>query len=177
MKNATTTTTALSQNGTRQPHENLISSGRATTGMKMRAARICPPWVPVSVHDVKNERRESGACSRVSDDAPACSPAAESPCARRHSTSRAGANQPICAKPGRQPMTKVESPISSRVNISTFCRPMRSPKWPRMTAPKGRAIYANPKVANDITRAAWSPDGKNTVGKMRAAAEPNRKKS
>ncbi len=40
MKNATTTTTALSQNGTRHPHENLISSGRATTGMKIRAARI-----------------------------------------------------------------------------------------------------------------------------------------
>lgn len=74
-------------------------------------------------------------------------------------------------------MTNVETPISTRVNISTRWRPIRSPKWPMMTAPKGRATYAKPKVANDITSAASLPDGKNTVGKMSAAAEPKMKKS
>ena len=73
----------------------LMSSGSATTGMKTSAARIWPPWVPVSVQEVKNERRSSGACSSVSELAPACSPAAESPCSSRHSTSSAGAPQPI----------------------------------------------------------------------------------
>ena len=36
-------------------------------------------------------------------------------------------------------MTKVEAPISSSVNMRTFRRPTLSPKWPRMTAPTGRA--------------------------------------
>ena len=107
--------------------------------MKTSAARIWPPWVPVSVHDVKKERRSSGACSSVSELAPACSPAAESPWSSRQKTSSAGAAQPILSYDGRQPMRNVEKPISTRVNMRTFCRPTRSPKWPRMTAPKGRA--------------------------------------
>ena len=45
----------------------------------------------------------------------------------------------IWSKVGRRPIAKVETPISTRVNISTFCRPIRSPKWPRMIAPIGRA--------------------------------------
>ena len=139
MKNATTTTTALSQNGMRQPMPYLISSGRARTGMKTRAARIWPPWVPVRVQEVKKERRLSGACSSVMEEAPACSPAAERPWQSRASTSRTGAHQPTVLKSGRQPMTKVEAPISSSVNMRTFRRPTRSPKWPRMTAPTGRA--------------------------------------
>ena len=49
----------------RQPMLYLISSGRARTGMKTRAARIWPPWVPVRVQEVKKERRLSGACSSV----------------------------------------------------------------------------------------------------------------
>ena len=117
----------------------LMSSGSATTGMKTSAARICPPWVPVSVQEVKNERRSSGECSSVSELAPACSPAAERPCSTRHSTSSAGAPQPMASYDGRQPIRNVETPISSSVNSSTFCRPIRSPKWPTKTAPTGRA--------------------------------------
>ena len=56
-------------------------------------------------------------------EAPACSPAAERPWQSRASTSRAGAHQPIVLKSGRQPMTKVEAPISSSVNMRTFRRP------------------------------------------------------
>ena len=107
--------------------------------MKTRAARIWPPWVPVSVQEVKNARRLSGACSSVMEEAPACSPAAERPWQSRASTSRAGAHQPMVLKSGRQPIAKVEAPISRRVNIRTLRRPTRSPKWPRMTAPTGRA--------------------------------------
>ena len=61
--------------------------------------------------------------------------------------------------------------------MRTFCRPTRSPKWPRMTAPNGRATYANPKVAKDITRAEASSSGKKTCGKISAAAAPKMKKS
>lgn len=100
MKNATSTTTALSQNGMRQPMPYLNSSGIATTGMNTSASRIWPPWVPVRVQEVKNTRRLSGACSSESDEAPACSPAAESPCMSRASTSRIGASQPIVVKSG-----------------------------------------------------------------------------
>ena len=88
----------------------LMSSGRATTGMNTSAARIWPPWVPVSVHDVKNDRRSSGACSSVSELAPACSPAAERPCSSRQKTSSAGAAQPIWSYVGRQPIRNVEQP-------------------------------------------------------------------
>ena len=42
-------------------------------------ARIRPACVPLSVKLVKNARRSSGACSRVIEFAPACSPAAEKP--------------------------------------------------------------------------------------------------
>ena len=108
--------------------------------MKTRAARIWPPWVPVRVQEVKKERRLSGACSSVMDEAPACSPAAEKPWQRRASTSRTGAHQPTVLKSGRQPMAKVEAPISNSVNMRTFRRPILSPKWPRITAPTGRAM-------------------------------------
>src|SRR3954452_19839781 len=79
--------------------------------MKARAARIWPPWVPVRVQDVKKLRRSSGACSSVSELAPACSPAADRPCSSRQSTSSAGAAQPIWSKVGIRPMAKVAEPI------------------------------------------------------------------
>lgn len=37
-------------------------------------------------------------------------------------------------------MRNVDRPMSTSVNMSTFWRPMRSPKWPRMIAPIGRAM-------------------------------------
>ena len=56
---------------------------------------IRPVWVPLSVKLVKNARRSSGACSRLSEFAPACSPEAEKPCSSRSATSSAGAHRPI----------------------------------------------------------------------------------
>ena len=89
------TTTALSQNGMRQPQLRSCSSGMAPIGRKTAVAMIRPVCVPLSVKLVKNARRCSGACSRLSELAPACSPEAEKPCSRRSATSSTGAQMPI----------------------------------------------------------------------------------
>ena len=95
MMNATTTTIADSQNGTRQPQDSSASSGIAATGRNTAVARIDPAWVPLRVKLVKNARRWSGACSRLIELAPACSPPAERPCTSRSTTSSTGARVPI----------------------------------------------------------------------------------
>ncbi len=93
----TTTTAALIQNGIRQPQElSWSSESTAASGRKTAGARICPPWVPLSVKLVKKPRRSSGACSKDIELAPACSPAAEMPCRMRSTTSSTGAISPIC---------------------------------------------------------------------------------
>lgn len=113
----------------------------------------------------------SGACSSVSELAPLCSPAAEMPWAILIRTRRIGARTPIESALGIHPMRKVAAPIRMSVSSMIFLRPTRSPKWPRTTAPRGgRATYATPKVASE-SRAACPLSGKNTVGKMSAAAE------
>lgn len=139
MTNPTTTTAALHQNGTRQPHVSSWSCGSAATGRKIAVARIWPACVPLRVKLVKYARRRSGACSSDIEFAPACSPAAESPCSSRKTTSRIGASTPTAPYVGRQPTANVAAPISSSVNTRTRLRPKRSPTWPRMNAPTGRA--------------------------------------
>ena len=92
-----TTTTALIQNGIRQPHDWSWSSlSTAASGRKTAGARIWPPWVPLRVKLVKKPRRSSGECSKDIELAPACSPAAERPCSSRSTTRRTGARRPIC---------------------------------------------------------------------------------
>jgi hypothetical protein len=49
MTNPTTTTSALSQKGIRQPHARSCACGRAAIGRKTAVARICPAWVPLRV--------------------------------------------------------------------------------------------------------------------------------
>jgi hypothetical protein len=61
---------------------------------------------------------------------------------RRSVTSRIGARTPTVPKVGSSPMAKVAPPIMSREMTSSFLRPIRSPKWPKTSAPIGRA--ANP---------------------------------
>jgi hypothetical protein len=61
------TTTALSQNGIRQPQDSSWSSGSAPIGRKAAVAMIRPACVPLSVKLEKNPRRSSGACSSVSE--------------------------------------------------------------------------------------------------------------
>ena len=93
----TATTTMLSRNGIRQPQERRSSSGSAPMGMNTSVDRIRPIWVPLRVKLVKKPRRLAGACSKDMELAPACSPAAESPCRKRRMTSRIGASTPTWA--------------------------------------------------------------------------------
>lgn len=80
---------------------------------------------------------------------------------------------PTWSRVGRQPMTKVDTPIRISVNTMIFLRPIRSPMWPRKNAPTGRAAYATPKVASDSRVAvAGSDSSKKTSGKISAAALP-----
>jgi hypothetical protein len=59
-------------------------------------------------------------------------------------------------------------PIISRVVMRVFFRPIRSPKWPKMTAPTGRAKKATAKVPKKATVPAAAPRAwKKTTGKTR----------
>ena len=97
MRSPATTTTALSQNGRRQPQLSRSSVGSAATGRKIAVASTWPNWVPPRVKLVKYARRFDGACSRLVDEAPACSPPAEKPCSRRSTTRMIGAAMPMDA--------------------------------------------------------------------------------
>ena len=48
-------------------------------------------------------------------------------------------------------MSVLAMPISSRVEISVALRPIRSPKWPKMAAPTGRAAKPTAYVANEAS--------------------------
>ena len=62
-------------------------------------------------------------------------------------------------------------PIVSSEATRVAFRPNRSPKWPKTTAPIGRAIIAAPNTANDARSEVVSlPVGKNRIGKTRTAA-------
>jgi hypothetical protein len=50
-----------------------------------------------------------------------------------------GAAMPICAVVGSRPMSVVPAPIRVIDTISTVLRPIRSPKWPKIAPPSGRA--------------------------------------
>ena len=64
-------------------------------------------------------------------------------------------------------------PMMSRVHTRVRLRPSRSPKWPKMTDPTGRAKNATAKVANDaIVAVAGVWPGKNKWGNTSAAAVP-----
>ena len=46
---------------------------------------------------------------------------------------------PIVAYVGSTPIRTLAMPISSSVEISVALRPIRSPQWPKIAAPTGRA--------------------------------------
>ena len=59
------------------------------------------------------------------------------------------------------------------VKTSSFLRPTRSPKWPKMAAPTGRATNPTKNVVNEsIVPMNGSEPGKNFAGKTVAAATP-----
>ena len=62
-------------------------------------------------------------------------------------------------------------PIVSSAPTRVALRPCLSPRWPKMTAPSGRATIAAPKTANDASSAVVaSPVGKKRCGKTSTAA-------
>jgi hypothetical protein len=73
---------------------------------------------------------------------PLHSPPTATPCSTRSITSRIGAATPMVAVPGSTPTSALAIPIISRVTIRVAFRPSRSPQWPKIPAPMGRA--ANP---------------------------------
>ncbi|MNC62311.1 hypothetical protein D3C75_1123230 [compost metagenome] len=68
-------------------------------------------------------------------------------------------------------MATVDSPMVIRAATRVALRPTLSPKWPKTTAPTGRAKKAMEKVAKDDSMAvvASSP-GKNRAGNTSTAA-------
>jgi hypothetical protein len=57
---------------------------------------------------------------------------------RRSRISRMGARTPIVAYVGSRPIAKLATPMRLMVSTSMDLRPMRSPKWPKITPPRGR---------------------------------------
>ena len=70
-------------------------------------------------------------------------------------------------------MATVDTPIVSSAATSVALRPMRSPKWPNIAEPTGRAKNASAKVASDWRVAVVAlPVGKNSCGNTMTAAVP-----
>ncbi|MNW13945.1 hypothetical protein D3C71_2120330 [compost metagenome] len=68
-------------------------------------------------------------------------------------------------------MTTVEMPMVIRAATSVALRPTLSPKWPKITAPNGRAKKAMEKVAKDASMADVGSDvGKKRCGNTSTAA-------
>ena len=64
-------------------------------------------------------------------------------------------------------------PIVSIEAISVALRPMRSPKWPKIAEPTGRARKATPKVRKALSRCVSGAEaGKNSAPSTSAAAVP-----
>src|SRR4029453_12028572 len=120
----------------------------------------------------QNPRDLLGLCSATSSTAPPHSPPTAKPCTKRRNTSRAGAQYPICANVGRQPIANVETPTRMMLSCSSCLRPHLSPKWPKTMPPMGRAT----KPTAYVTKAAMMPSssvpelGKKIFPKTRGAA-------
>ena len=103
--------------------------------------------VPNSSQLPRKPRLRSGAYSAMNVIALPYSPPVEKPWMRRANSSRIGANTPIVAASGMQPIAKVPSAIMIIVVASTLLRPMRSASGPKNSPPNGRTRNATAKVA------------------------------
>jgi hypothetical protein len=70
---------------------------------------------------------------------PLHSPPTLSPCRTRPIVSSTAPQMPITSYDGISPMPTVAIPIIIMVMMRSAFRPTRSPKWPKSTAPSGRA--------------------------------------
>ncbi len=169
----TTTKTMLMRKGQRQPQLSNASGDievkRAITPVESTSPAGTPSWG----HALLRPRWWSGECSTTIKTAPPHSPPSAKPCAIRITIRSIGAQIPIWLYVGRRPIRKVATPIIVNVATRTALRPRRSPKWPKMIPPRGRATKPTANVPNAAMVPARGLDwGKNNLPKTRAAAAP-----
>lgn len=99
----------------RQPMSSRKSWPCAVIGMKTAEPSVVPKPTPTMVHPVYSARLSFGACSAVSALAPACSPPADRPWARRRTTSMIGAKMPAFSAVGSKPMSVVATAMRIKV--------------------------------------------------------------
>ena len=97
IKSPTATSRMLSTNGIRQPQAMNCASGRLETARKIRLESMSPAGTPICGQLPKNPRFSRGECSTAIRTAPPHSPPTPRPCAKRSTTSRSGAQMPICS--------------------------------------------------------------------------------
>lgn len=95
------------------------------------------------------------------------------PCSVRRRTKKTGPKAPTVAYVGARPIPTVPTPMRTIVQISAVLRPARSPRCPKIAAPRGRAR----KPTKYVEKASSTPVtgllfGKNSSGKTSAAAAP-----
>ena len=118
-------------------------------------------------------RFSGGACSTARVIAPPHSPPTATPCSRRRRVSSTGAAMPMSAKSGSTPTSPVTMPIMTTVISRHARRPMRSPRWPKMIPPSGRAANPTAKEANAARVATTASSvAKNSRLNTRDAAVP-----
>ena len=165
--------TTLSRKQARQPQARKASSGSWLAIANAPEARNRPPGTPMCAKLPKKPRRSAGANSTASSTAPPYSPPTPMPWRIRSTTSRIGAQTPIWSYDGSRPIAAVPTPMITSVQISIVLRPIRSPKWPKMKPPSGRARKPTAKVPNAANWAAGPLRPlKNSWSKTRPAAVP-----
>ena len=163
----------LSRKQARQPHARNASSGSRLARANAPEARNRPPGTPMWAKLPKKPRRSAGANSTASRTAPPYSPPTPMPWRMRRATSRIGAQTPIWSYVGSRPIRAVPAPMMTSVQISIVLRPIRSPKWPKISPPTGRARKPTAKVPNAANCAAGpSRPLKNSLSKTSPAAVP-----
>ena len=171
---ATTTSTALSRNGTR----HFQSPWRPALSANMPLASAIPSGLPDCGMAANMPRRCQGACSYAMVIAPPHSAPNARPWIIRMMTSRTGAVAPIWAYVGSRPISTVAPPMTIMAPTSTGLRPNRSARYPPTAPPRGRMTKPTASVANASrvpTRGSLS--GKKTAPKYSADAVPNATKS
>ena len=150
-----------------------LSPVQASISLTAAVASSSPIGTPICGKLAIRPRRLREPHSIASSTEPPHSPPTPRPCATRSSTSSTGARTPIEAYVGRQPIRNVPTPMRSSVATRVPLRPIRSPKWPKIAAPIGRAAKPTNWVPYESRMPAnldWS--GKNRSGKTSAAAVP-----
>jgi hypothetical protein len=131
--------TKESRNGTRQPHARKASCGRAEKAPITTVPSTEPVGAPALTKDAANPRLLGSECSRAISAAPPHSPPTAMPWQTLNSTRITAPQGPMTLAPGIRPINVDAIPIMAIETMSMPFRPILSPKWPKITPPKGRA--------------------------------------